>query len=279
MSDEFKEGRLSNEDRKFIVDNYEILTVEEISKELRRSPDTIRKHIDEYLRGQQAAGEITKVVVNDIKLQAFFPELMEQYSKRELQVIEFHWNSLIQQFREDVLHTEKMQILQFGETMVDISRIKKREKAAEEHITKLEVRLAEFHEIPKDERQPNWEMKVSAIDRQLADLRNTSRPVTEEKNKLIKQANDLLTALKATRNQRVNVATDARMDFVSLLKVLADEKFRAGAVRHNHLMQLSAQLVRLKLYGDHHYIDGSYDKPILNSESVKDETLPGDYAI
>jgi len=279
MSDEYKEGRLSNDDRKFIVDNYEILTVEEIGKELRRSPETIRKHIEEYVRGQQAAGEITKVVINDLKLQAFFPELMEQYTKRELQVIEFHWNSLIQQFREDVLHTEKMQILQFGETMVDISRVKKREKAAEEHIEKLEQRLSELHDIPKDERPPNWEMKVSGIDRQLADLRNVSKPVTEEKNKLVRQANDLLTSLKATRTQRVNVATDARMDFVSLLKVLADEKFRAGAVRHNHLMQLSAQLVRLKLYGDHHYIDGTYDKPILNSESVKDDILPGEYTI
>jgi hypothetical protein len=173
-----------------------------------------------------------------------------------------------------------MQILQYAETMVDIARIKRMERGNEELVEKLDARLAELQETPVEDRDRRWEVKQDMAERQIVDLRNSRKSVTEEKTKLTKQANDLLHSLNATRGQRVKIATDQQMDVTSLLKAIANDDIRKKMVRENTLMQMSAEKERKRLSNEYRYMDGAYDRPILNSDTVNyEEELPleGDY--
>jgi len=276
-----KEGRLSNQEKQYIADHCEEITVEEIALKLQRNPKSIKAYLDTYIREKRSQGEDTKLMGEfDIKLMPFFEQLKEQYSKRELQTIEYHWNKLISQFKDDALHTEQMQILQYAETMIEIARIKKMNRASELQIEKLEARLVELHETDREDRDARWEARSNAVERQMSDIRNSRKPVAEEMARLVKQSNDLLVSLNATRGQRIKVASDDRMDLTGLLKALADDPFRKKAVRHNKLMQLSAELERLRLAQDYLYMDGIYDKPLLNSDTVREpdeKPIEGDY--
>lgn len=279
----YKEGRFSNDEKLYIAENYENLTIEEMAQHLHRSVNTVKSYVQKIIADTISQGEQSKLTIKyDLKSFPFFNDLVEQYSKRELQTIEYHWNYLISQFKEDVLHTERMQILQYGETMVDISRIKKLEKVSEEQLIKLQSQLEDLYQaVPKKEdRDQIWRAKERAIDEQIADLRNSRKSVTEEKAKLVKQSQDLLTSLNATRGQRVKIATDHQLDITSLLKSLANEQLRRQFERENKLMQLSADKERTRLSSEYKYMDGVYDRPILNSETVfYEEELPieGDY--
>lgn len=277
-----REGRFTVDEKKFIADNYENLTVDEIAKKLQRNPTTVNGYIDENIRNRVQAGEtVLMTVAHDLKKMPFFDELRQEYTKRELQTIEFHWNKLISQFRGDVLHTEQMQILQFAETMVSLSRIKKLERTGEEILEKATGRLDELQSQNKEERDERiWKARVSSAETQIADLRNSRKSVTEEKTKLTKQANELLELLNATRGQRVKIASDQQMDITSLLKAIANDDFRKKAVRQNTLMQLAAKKEKERLSREFKYMDGTYDRPILNSETIfYEEELPleGDY--
>jgi hypothetical protein len=276
-----REGRISNEERKFVADNYENLTELEIAAKLQRNPETIRELIKKLIKEKISQGESSRITItHDLKSLPIFDELRQQYTKRELQTIEFHWNNLISQFKEDVYHTERMQILQYAETMVDIARIKRMERSNEELVEKLDTRLSELQETPVEDRDRRWEVKQDMAERQIVDLRNSRKSVTEEKTKLTKQANDLLHSLNATRGQRVKIATDQQMDVTSLLKAIANDDIRKKMVRENTLMQMSAEKERKRLSNEYRYMDGAYDRPILNSDTVNyEEELPleGDY--
>lgn len=276
-----RQGPFVEKELQFIADNYEKLTVPEMAIKLHRNRETVKMHLDNIIQEKLRKNEAVKLTVShNFRDLPIFDELREQYTKRELQTIEFHWNKLISQFKSDVLHTEQMQILQYAETMVDIARVKKLERAGEETLDKLQRRIEELHNVDRDRRDDRWLARERSVDSQIADLRNSRKSVTEEKTKLTKQANDLLTSLNATRGQRVKIASDQQMDITSLLKALANDDFREQAIRQNHLMQRAAEQEKKKLSEEHRYMDGIYDRPILNSETVlyqEDLPIEGDY--
>lgn len=268
-----KEGRFSKVELRFIQKNYESLTVDEIAKKLSRTPEMVQNKLTEILKEKQSKGEDVQIAIEyDIKKMPFFPTLKRQYSKEELMVIEYQWNYFHNQFQNDVMHTEQMQILSYCKTYIDLDRLGILEKESLEQVKRLEQSIMEDKkslEMFGDD--PIVKSRMLVTEQQIGDIRNSRRSVTDEKVKLGKQLADLTAALKGTRDQRIKVATEQQMSLTSLLKALDNEAFRKNAVRENHLLKLSAEKVRKDLGSHHKYADDLYDRPLLNSETVMDE--------
>ena len=77
--------------------------------------------------------------------------------------------------------------------------------------------------------------------------------------------------LKGTREQRKRNADDAKTNFTSWLRQLADKDVRRkeGFDMEVHRVASEKALERLSDY--HEYEDGTVDQPILNADTMKEE--------
>ena len=106
-----KKGRLSKEDMSFIEAKAEVLSPEAIAEHLDRDPDSIRDWIKRNV-GFSPSQKKEAAVANELKEKPYYKELSKQFSGEELEMFEFHFKKMWSQFKEDVFHTEEMQIIE-----------------------------------------------------------------------------------------------------------------------------------------------------------------------
>jgi hypothetical protein len=99
-----KRGQLSLDEEKFIRDNVEVLSVEQIAESLNRSTKPITRYIEEnqlYFLEQKGENETLK---RKLHSKTFWNEILRQFDEDsgELQYFEDTWVGLIKQFRRCV---------------------------------------------------------------------------------------------------------------------------------------------------------------------------------
>ena len=114
-----KKGRFSTEEMSFIEAKAEVLSPDDIASQLDRDPKSIREWIGEKI-GFSAKQKKEAAVANELKSKPYYKELIHQFSSEELEMFEFHFKKMWSQFKDDVFHTEEMQII---DTIVTTSSI------------------------------------------------------------------------------------------------------------------------------------------------------------
>ena len=101
-----KRGQLSLEEEKFIKDNINSLSIEEISNTLNRSEAPIKRYATEnqLYESDESKTEYT-TLKQKLHGKTFWKEISRQFDSEsgELEYFEDVWINLIKQFREDVL--------------------------------------------------------------------------------------------------------------------------------------------------------------------------------
>ena len=262
-----KRGQLALDEEKFIRDNIETLSVEQIAKALNRNIDPINRYIDEnqlYSLGEQSENDTLR---RKLHSKTFWSEIKRQFDEDsgELEYFESTWINLIKQFREDVLPAEELQIKQFITIDILINRSMKERKRHISETEKLQKLVDKEYEKTEDQRDIP---KLANLETQLSFARNSIASYTNEYTKLLSEQQKISKDLKATREQRIKRIEDGKSSWVGLIRMLEEEDVREKEGREMEILSMATDNAKKTLYNYHEYADNKVDNPILNCESV-----------
>ena len=250
-----KKGRLSKEDMSFIEANAEVLSPEAIAQELDRDPDSIRDWIKRNV-GFSPKQKKEAAVANELKAKPYYRELSNQFSSEELEMFEFHFKKMWSQFKDDVFHTEEMQI-------IDTIKLENQQE-----IILAERLVREEKSVDKDQR--DMDMVVN-LERQVAILRASQETLSKDYKDLQARKATMLKDLKGTREQRIKAIEDSKQTFASLVKKLAiDPDYRESIGIEMEKMRLAMEKEKERLSEYMSFNDGQVDQPFLTAETAKE---------
>jgi hypothetical protein len=265
----YKTGRWSGEEKKFIQENAQTLTVEQISKRLNRAPDSVKEKIQElglHLKGAEAYAYDAE---KDLRSSSHWRELQEQLTPEELDFFLNEWRNIVSQFRDDVYATEKIQIIDVIKVEILMNRALKQTKKTEQDIRTYQQLIADEKEKDESDRDrvslAQWQAMVTALVGASDSLLKTYKDLLREKN-------GLLAKLKATREQRIEKLESSKETAAGWIrKMLLEPQRRREIGERIEKLRLAAEVELIRLSDYHTYEDGSEDRPILTPEVIKEE--------
>jgi len=266
-----KKGRFSTEDMSFIEANAEVLSPESIAKALDRSPDSIRDWIEKKV-GFSEKQKKEAVVANELKEKPYYKELSTQFSSEELELFEFHFKKMWSQFRDDVFHTEEMQIIDTIKLEILMNRILKSQRSNQQEVAIAETLVREEKSRDKDQRDMDL---IIGLERQVAVMRASQETLSKDYKDLQARKATMLKDLKGTREQRVKAIEDSKLTFASLVKKIAtDPQYRSELGIEMEKMRLAMEAEKEHLSEYMSYEDGQIDQPFLTPETINERTQP-----
>ena len=262
-----KKGRFSTEEMSFIEAIAEVLSPESIAKKLDRDPDSIRDWIGKNI-GFSAKQKKEAAVANELKEKPYYKELSNQFSSEELEMFEFHFKKMWSQFKDDVFHTEEMQIIDTIKLEILMNRILKAQRDNQNEIVVAERLVREEKSRDKDQRDMDL---VINLERQVAVMRASQETLSKDYKDLQARKATMLKDLKGTREQRVKAIEDSKLTFASLVKKIAtDPQYRSdlGIEMEKMRLAMNAEKERLSEYMT--FEDGQVDQPFLTPETIKE---------
>ena len=128
------------------------------------------------------------------------------------------------QFKDDVFHTEEMQIIDTIKLEILMNRILKSQQDNLTQIATFQELVAAEKALDKDQRDMNY---IINLERQIAVLRASQETLSKDYKDLQARKATMLKDLKGTREQRIKAIEDSKQTFASLVKQIAtDESFR-----------------------------------------------------
>jgi hypothetical protein len=263
-----KRGQLSLEEEKFIRENIIVLSVEEIAENLNRNIDPINRYIKENNITASENAKDLEILKRKLHTKTFWHEITRQFDSDtgELAYFEDTWIGLIQQFREDVLPAEELQIKQFITIDILINRSMKERKRHIAETDKLQQLVDKEYEKPEDQRDIP---RLANLETQLSFARNSIANYTNEYTKLLNEQQKISKDLKATREQRIKRIEDGKSSWIGLIRMLEDETIREKEGREMEILSIATEKNKKKLEEYHQYQDGIIDQPFLTPDSIQ----------
>jgi len=263
-----KKGRFSKEEQKYIKDSHKELSIDQMATVLDRDPDSVESYVNSKL-GKTTLDALEIEAYYDLKSRPYWRELKDQFSERELEILIYHWGRIIGQFRDDVLPTEELQVLDAIKLEVLMNRALKDQQTNMRDVNRYE-------ELVTEEKRKSLEYQdkdyIYTLERQIAVCRAAQESLTREYRDLQTKKSAMLKDLKATREQRVKRLEDSKETFVGWVRnLMSDPETR-------HTMGIEMEKMRLATYKEqerlseyHQYEDQIIDQPFLTPDTVKDE--------
>ena len=214
-----KKGRFSVDEMSFIEAQAEVLSPDQIAEKLDRDPASIRDWIEKNV-GFSASQKKEAAVANELKAKPYYRELSNQFSAEELEMFEFHFKKMWSQFKDDVFHTEEMQIIDTIKLEILMNRILKSQMDNQQEVL-MNERLVQ-DEKARDKDQRDMDLIIN-MERQIAILRASQETLSKDYKDLQARKATMLKDLKGTREQRIKAIEDSKLTFASLVKKIATD--------------------------------------------------------
>ena len=260
-----KKGRFSKEEIQYIEEHIKTDSHTDIALHLDRDPDSVEKFIKKKY-GKGASAE--EIAAFDLENRAYWPEIKNQFTDDELKLFRYHWSRIISQFRDDVIPTEELQVVDLIKLELLMNRCLKFNKDNIQQISALEALIAE--ERARDPDQQNVDM-VFNMERQVSSLKASQESLNKDYRELQTKKNSMLKEMKATREQRVKRLEDSKQSltgWIAFLMTNPDVTQKYGIEMEK--MKLAMEKERERLSDYHKYQDGMVDQPFLNADTLKD---------
>jgi len=267
-----KKGRFSKKEQQFIEQNCEAMPFDEIASELDRDPDSIESFIKNKLRrgiSRQKQKELNAAY--DLKNRPYWSDLKAQFSSRELEMFLFHWGRIISQFRDDVLPTEELQVIDAIKLELLMNRALKEQQANMLSIENFEGLIEDEKNKAPGDRDIDY---IFNLERQVAVQRAAQESIARDYKDLQTKKNAMLKELKGTREQRIKRLEDSKETFASWVQALAlRPEMRDDLGVEMEKMRLAMEKEKVKLTEYHKYEDGVVDQPFLTPDSVLEDNV------
>lgn len=262
-----RSGPLSGDEKDFILTNAESMDYRTIASRLRRNPDTIKKFILSANKKIIGLNEFESNPEYDIQRSPVWATLKEELSDEEIKIFLYHWSRIIGQFRDDVLPTEELQIIDSIKIEILLHRTLKNQRSSIKNIDDLD---AEVIRLKKEPESPEISSEINNLERQLSFARTSIESLGREYNNLLEQKNKLLKELKATRAERIKNIESSRQTVIGwITELLRNKGLRKELGLQMEKMRIAVDIEKVRLMEPHKYIDGNIDYPLLNSETIE----------
>lgn len=261
-----KKGRISKEEEEWIEANYKTKGVQEIAATLDRDPVSVSSFIKRKYK-YNISGE--EQAAYELEERPFWREIENQFSQTELETFKYLWSKIVAQFRDDVVATEELQILDLVklELLMNRSLSQNRENSSQ---------IEEYQRMSAQERERSDGSTESRdlifnLDKQVASLKASQESLNRDYRELQTKKSALLKDMKATREQRVKRLEESKASFTGWVANLmsSPETLKKYGIEMEK-MRLSMQKEQERLSAYHKYADGIVDQPMLTPETVKD---------
>jgi len=261
-----KKGRISKEEegeiQRLIDQGY---LADQIAARLDRDPESVR----EFIKRKFGVGASEQeAAAFELQSRPYWSELELQFTKSELEMFKYHWSRIISQFKDDVIPTEELQVVDLIKLELLMNRCLKQNKENIEQISVYEALVARERAVDADQQNRD---EIFNLDRQVASLKASQESLNRDYRELQSKKSTMLKEMKATREQRVKRLEDSRQSFTAWIVHLMthpDVAKRYGLEMEKMRMAMLKERERLAAY--HKYEDGLVDQPFLNYETIKD---------
>ena len=263
-----KKGRFTKTEQEFIKNNHREMSNLEIATHLDRDPVSVQSYIKEKI-GNNTLDDREIEALHDLQSRPFWRDLEKQFSEEELQSLLYHWSRIITQFRDDVLPTEELQIIDAIKLEILMNR------ALIGQQTNMRS-IGEYEELVTVEKSKSLEVQdkdyIYNLERQIAVCRAAQDSLTREYKDLQTKKASMLKDLKATREQRIKRLEDSKQTFIGWVRnLMSNPETRQQLGTDMEKMRLAMEAEKKRLSEYHKYEDGNIDQPFLTPDTVKDD--------
>ena len=205
----------------------------------------------------------------DLQSRPYWNDLQQQFSKSELEMFVYHWGRIIGQFRDDVLPTEELQVIDAIKLEILMNRALKEQQSTMNSIDEIETLISTEKEKFIGDQDREY---LINLERQVAIYRAAIEALSKDYKDLQGKKSGMLKDLKATREQRIKRLEDSKQTFTGWIKnVLQNAAFREELSINMEKMRLAVEKESARLAGHHKYDDGVIDQPLLTPETFSDD--------
>jgi len=269
-----KKGRLSRIEQDFIKQNCKRLTYTELATHLQRDVNSIRVFVEKKLGLNITSKEdFTNKAEFDVKRRPYWKSLAQQFSEDELEMFVYHWTRIVSQFKDDILPTEEMQIVNAVKLDIMANRTMIGQYKIQESIGTLESTLMLEKDVDLADRNNDF---ILQLEQQIATLRAAQDDSSKEYTSLVNRQNSILRDMKSTRDQRLKKIESSKENFSTWMSVLMSNielRRELGLYMEKNRLAMEQERARLSEY--HKYVDGTLDRPILSSDTVTEDDMKG----
>lgn len=266
-----KKGRLSAQERGFILGNMGAMTPDDIAAALDRTADMVREVIAKHTGADaQTAPAEHLEVRKTFRNTAEWTELRKQFTADEMAYFEERYATWVSQLKDDMTPSEQTQIFLLLKTEILINRNLADKQTCLADIGRIEkmVESTLRNAVDEEDLSDSDKQLVRDFNDQLAAMRGAQAARTAEFIKLTDTHAGYMRAMKATRDQRKKNVENIKVGFVDIIKELMTEEGREQNAEYMELMKAAALKERERLGSLHTYADGGVDRPILDAETV-----------
>jgi len=269
-----KKGRISKEEENIILKNID-MPHEKLAEKLDREPHSVLS----FIKKKVAKGDLPNPVWlrevdneekagYDLSFRPYWAELKQQFTDEELKLFKYHWSRIISQFKDDVIPTEELQVVDLIKLELLMNRSLKANKDSIEQIDDLTTLIQAEKEHNPD--QQNTDL-IFNMERQVASLRASQESLNKDYRELQTKKNTMLKDMKATREQRVKRYEDSKTSFAGWMAYLVtnpDVTYSYGIEMEKMRIAMEKEKERLSQF--HKYTDEMVDQPFLTPDTVKE---------
>jgi len=263
-----KKGRFTKTEQEFIKNNHREMSNLEMATHLDRDPVSVQSYVKEKI-GNTTLDDREIEALHDLQGRPFWKDLKKQFSEEELQSLLYHWSRIITQFRDDVLPTEELQIIDAIKLEILMNRALISQQTNMTQIQKYEELVTDEKGKPLEVQDKDY---IFNLERQIAVCRAAQETLTRDYKDLQTKKAAMLKDLKATREQRIKRLEDSKQTFIGWVRNLMsnpDVRQELGTEMEKMRLAMETEAERLSEY--HKYEDGTIDQPFLTPDSVKDD--------
>lgn len=258
----YKTGRWSKDENQFIVDNYKSMTIDEMSKNLNRPPDKISDRVDEL-----NVPEDSKEAELNIRKTHEWKQICQQMNEAEQETFLYHWREMVKQFKCDITHTERMQIMDIARTEILINRVLKKMFTCQTTLEDIARELVIEKAKEGAERDTDKIIRLNQIQ---SDMIMSIGSFQKENQSLTERKQSIMRDTKATREQRKKrIEDDSKAtikDWIITLIQNPDVRKDLGIEIEKFRHATNCEFERLSEYFV--YADGAVSQPVLNADNI-----------
>ena len=263
-----KKGRFTKTEQEFIKNNHREMSVLDFATHLDRDPASVESYVKDKI-GNTTLDDREIEALHDLQNRPFWKDLEKQFSEEELQSLLYHWGRIITQFRDDVLPTEELQIIDAIKLEILMNRAL---IGQQDNMRSID----QFQDAVTVEKNKDLELQdkdyIYNLERQIAVCRAAQDSLTRDYKDLQTKKAAMLKDLKATREQRIKRLEDSKQTFIGWVRNLMsnpDTRREMGIEMEKMRLAMKQEEKRLSEY--HQYEDGGIDQPFLTPDTVKDD--------
>ena len=260
-----RKGRFTKKEIKYIKANMGSMSSEELAEELDRDPASI----EDYIKREFKVGmSLEEEAAYELESRPYWNELKQQFDESELELFKYHWTRVISQFKDDVIPTEEIQVVDLIKLELLMNRCLKVNKSNMDQINAFQVLVRDERALDPDQQDVDT---IINLERQVASLRAAQESLNRDYRDLQTKKNSMLKEMKATREQRVKRYEDSKHSFTGwVIHLISNPELTRSYGAEMEKMRLATQKEKDRLGQFHQYEDGLVDQPFLTPDTAKD---------